>query len=105
MIRLSSVFVNAPKFQLGQILATPGALQALGQCHQNLLSFLARHSAGDWGDLCDEDRELNDSAVEEGSRILSAYHTKNGTKIWIITEAIDDNGERSATTILLPDEY
>ena len=105
MIRLSSVFVNAPKFPLGQILATPGALDALGECHQNLLSFLARHSVGDWDDLSDEDRELNDLAVEDGSRILSAYRTKNGTKLWIITEAIDDTGERSATTILLPEEY
>ena len=105
MIRLSSVFVNAPKFPLGQILATPAALNALGECHQNLLSFLARHSAGDWGDLCDEDRELNDSAIEEGSRILSAYHTSNGTKLWVITEATDEDSQRSATTILLPEEY
>ena len=69
------------------------------------LTFLARHSAGDWGDLSDEDRELNEQAVIDGSRILSAYHTKNGTKIWIITEATDDTGQRSATTILLPEEY
>jgi hypothetical protein len=105
MIRLSSVFMTAPRFPLGQILATPGALQALGQCHQNPMEFLARHSAGDWGELSDEDRELNDLAVEEGSRILSAYCTNNGVKIWIITEAMGENGHRSATTILLPDEY
>jgi hypothetical protein len=105
MIRLSSVFMSAPRFPLGQILATPGALNALGQCHQNLLSFLTRHSVGDWGDLSDEDRELNDLAVEEGSRILSAYRTNNGTKLWIITEAMGENGQRSATTILLLEEY
>jgi hypothetical protein len=105
MIRLSSVFVNAPRFPLGQILVSSGALEALGQCHQNPLVFLVRHSAGDWGELCEEDRELNDSAVEEGSRILSAYRTDNGTKLWIITEAMQENGQRSATTILLPEEY
>jgi hypothetical protein len=48
MIRLSSVFMNAPMFPLGQILATPGALNAIGECHQNPLVVLARHSAGDW---------------------------------------------------------
>jgi hypothetical protein len=105
MIRLSSIFMSAPRFPLGQILATPGALEALGQCHQNPLEFLACHSAGDWGELSDDDRELNDQAVLDGSRIFSAYQTKNGTKLWVITEATDDTGERSATTILLPDEY
>jgi hypothetical protein len=105
MIRFSSTFMAAPRFPLGQILATPGALQALGKCHQNPLEFLARHSAGDWGELCEADRELNEQAVLDGSRIFSSYRTKNDTKLWIITDATDDNGQRSATTILLPDEY
>jgi hypothetical protein len=105
MIRLSSTFMTAPRFPLGQILATPGALNALGECHQNLLSFLARHSTGDWGVLSNEDRELNEIAIDDGSRILSAYRTNNGTKLWIITDATDENGKRSATTILLPEEY
>jgi hypothetical protein len=105
MIRLSSIFMSAPKFPLGQILETPGAVEALGKCHQNPLTFLARHSSGDWGELSDDDRELNDQAVLDGSRILSVYCTKNGTKLWIITETIDDTGKRSATTILLQDEY
>lgn len=105
MIRLSSIFMSTPKFPLGEILATPGALEALGKCHQNPLEFLAHHSAGDWGDICDEDRQLNDEALVDGSRILSAYKTKDGTKLWIITEAVGENGQRSATTILLPEEY
>lgn len=105
MIRLSSVFMSAPKFPLGQILATPGAVEALGQCHQNPLEFLARHSAGDWGELCDDDKELNDQAINDGSRIFSAYRTKNGTRLWVITEATDEHGHRSVTTILLPEEY
>jgi hypothetical protein len=105
MIRLSSTFMGARRFPLGQILATPGALEALGQCHQNPMEFLARHSAGDWGEVCDEDRSLNDQSVIDGSRILSAYSTKIGMKLWIITEATDEHGHRSATTILLPDEY
>ena len=49
--------------------------------------------------------QLNDEALQDGSRILSAYITRAGEKIWIITEATDDRGQRSATTILLPDEY
>ena len=55
--------------------------------------------------LSDEDREQNEQAIIDGSRILSAYVTKNGTKLWVITEAADDTGQRSATTILLPEEY
>jgi hypothetical protein len=105
MIRLSSIFMSAPKFPLGQILATHGALEALGQCHQNPLGFLARHSTGDWGELSDADRELNEHAVIDGSRIFSAYRTKTGTKLWVITDAMDENDQRSVTTILLPEEY
>ena len=94
-----------PRFRLGQTVATPAALEAIQQAGDSPAEFLDRHVTGDWGDLCDEDRDLNDAAVECGSRILSAYHTTCGTKIWIITEAADDDGRREATTILLPDEY
>jgi hypothetical protein len=55
--------------------------------------------------ICDEDKELNDEALKDGSRLLSAYRLKNGTKIWLITEAVGDDGRREATTILLPEEY
>ena len=96
-----------PRFPLGQIVATPGALDALNESGQSPALFLARHAEADWGEeLCAEDRQLNDQALIDGSRILSAYRTsKDGTKIWIITEAADDNGQRAATTILLPEEY
>jgi hypothetical protein len=96
---------SKPRFPLGQIVATPAALQAIEQAGQSPLEFLDRHARGDWGELCDEDRKLNDAAVECGSRLMSAYRTNSGAKIWIITEAADDDGQREATTILLPDEY
>jgi len=67
--------------------------------------FLSRHLAGDWGELSENDRMLNEFALEDGSRLLSAYRTGKGEKIWIITEATDDHGQRVATTVLLPDEY
>ena len=94
-----------PVFPLGRVLATPGALEALRQSGQAPTDFLNRHARGDWGDLSEEDRQLNEEALIDGSRILSAYHTSNGVKLWIITEAADDRGVRAATTILLPDEY
>ncbi len=97
--------VSKMKFPLGQIVATPGAIEALEQSGESLSKFLALHVRGDWGDLSDDDKRLNDEALNDGSRILSAYHTSKGTKIWIITEATDDEGNRPATTILLPDEY
>jgi hypothetical protein len=94
-----------PKFSLGQIVATPGALEALEKAGQAATESLQRHSRGDWGDVCEEDRRLNDEALIDGSRLLSAYHTSLGEKVWLITEAAEDSGKRSATTILLPSEY
>ena len=93
------------KFSLGQIVATPGAIEALESSGQAANEFLTRHVQGDWGIVNTEDREANDASLLDGSRILSAYRLKNGTKIWIITEAVDDNGNRAASTILLPEEY
>jgi hypothetical protein len=94
-----------PKFRLGQPLCTPGALEALQESGQPPDFFLQRHVSGDWGEVCEEDRLLNDQALQDGSRIVSAYRTLKGTKIWVITEATDDKGNRAATTILLPGEY
>jgi hypothetical protein len=87
-------------FSLGQLVATPGALEALQQANQSPLEFLVRHGRGDWGDVCKDDGRLNDEAVEDGSRIFSAYQTSLGAKLWVITEA-----DRSSTCILMPDEY
>ena len=93
-------------FALGQIVATPGALEAMtkqidGSLEAYCRSFIERHASGDWGAVCAEDQALNDRAVQDGTRILSAYFLADGqTRIWIITEA-----DRSATTILLPSEY
>ena len=89
-----------PRFGLGQVVGTPGALQALQEAGQLPIELLARHVTGDWGDLCDEDKAENELSVEQGFRILSAYELQTGTKLWVITEA-----DRSATTFLLPDEY
>ncbi len=94
-----------PKFPLGQLLATPGALTALEASAQSPAEFLGRHAQGDWGEICAADSQLNDAAVVDGSRLLSAYRTSKGVKLWIITEAADDQGNRAATTILLPEEY
>ena len=90
----------SPKFDLGQIVATPGALEALESAGQNPTEFLTRHVAGDWGELDQEDQQANNDALESGARLLSAYRTADETKIWIITEA-----DRSSTCILLPSEY
>jgi hypothetical protein len=91
---------KAMLFELGRIVATPGALRALEAAEQQPAEFLDRHVKGDWGDLDDEDKQENEFSVRNGFRILSAYTTSAGEKIWIITEA-----DRSATTLLLPEEY
>ncbi len=88
------------RFPLGQLVATPGALRALQAAGQHPLEFIARHVAGDWGELCDEDKQANEEALREDLRILSAYTTSAGEALWVITEA-----DRSATTMLLPEDY
>jgi hypothetical protein len=90
--------VRPVSFPLGQLLMTPGVQEKIPP--SEMLQALRRHAHGDWGDLDDEDRRSNDLSVRDGSRLLSAYHSKEGVKFWIITEA-----DRSATTVLLPDEY
>ncbi len=94
-----------PKFTLGQTLATPGALKALEEAGQSPAFFLDRHVQGDWGLVNDDDKRLNDQALVDGGRLLSAYKTLKGERLWIITEATDDEGRRAASTILLPSEY
>ena len=86
------------KFELGQVLVTPGAYEALNL--KDAADCLVRHASGDFGDMSEEDKALNEEAVENEGRIMSAYRDSNGVKFWIITE-----WDRSATTILLPDEY
>jgi hypothetical protein len=98
--------VATAKFRLGRIVATPGALTALGNSGQDPAHFIALHAWGAWGEIDRDDREANDQAIanegdpDKQARVLSAYDTTVGTRIWIITER-----DRSVTTILLPDEY
>lgn len=95
-----------PLFDLGQIVATPACLEALQTSGENAEKFLRRHVTGDYGDLCDEDRHLNEQAVLHGDRILSAYMLADGkTKIWIITEAKGDDGKRASSCLLTPADY
>lgn len=88
------------RFPLGSTVATPGALQAFDAARENLFAYLMRHAVGDWGDVDAEDRAENERAVRDGTRILSAYTLRDGTRLWCITEA-----DRSCTTLLLPSEY
>ena len=97
--------MTTPLFKPGRLLATPGALEAFEQAGQNVSEFLTRHFAGDWGMVNADDKLANDESLKDGSRLLSAYLLKTGVKIWVITEAADDHGNRLATTVLLPDEY
>jgi hypothetical protein len=89
----------AEGFELGQLLATPGVLDVAAG--DDLMAFLRRHARGDWGVVDQSDWRANDRALKDGTRLFSAYVLRDGsTRIWIITEA-----DRSATTILLPNEY
>ncbi len=93
------------KFHSGQVVATPGAIEALAQSGQEATFFLERHLRGEWGEVDDEDRAANDQALRDGSRILSAHRTLRGVKLYVITEAVGDDGHRASTCVLLPEEY
>lgn len=88
------------RFRPGKTVITRGAMAALAESAQQPGDFLSRHLNGDWGELCEEDKQTNEEALELDLRILSAYRTLAGSRLWIITEA-----DRSVTTILLPEEY
>ena len=95
---MSNSHIPVVFFHLGRICATPNALAALSQ--SEIQTSLQRHHAGDWGDVDDHDRQANDAALQDGSRLFSVYHSAQREKFWIITES-----DRSVTTVLLPSDY
>ena len=86
------------RFPLGRVFVTPGIEREVSPL--DVISGLKRHAKGDWGDVPQEDWEENELSLREGFRLLSAYYGTTGTRFWIITEH-----DRSATTVLLPEEY
>ena len=89
---------QTPKFSLGHLVATPNALNHIPD--NEIMASLARHVSGDWGTLDPEDVQSNERALRGGGRLFSAYRSSQDIKFWIITEA-----DRSATTVLLPEDY
>ena len=85
-------------FPLGRVVATPGALAVLAP--EEPLTLIQRHQSGDWGEVDPHDQRANNQAFKDGTRLLSAYTTAGGERLWIITEA-----DRSSTCLLLPSEY
>lgn len=91
------------RFPLGQLAATPGALELLDQYRVSLFDLLARHVRGDWGDICQEDAFANDQALIHGGRLLSSYTLETGntnSRVWLLSEH-----DRSGTTAIMPSEY
>ena len=91
------IAVAAAKFPLGQVVMTANAAAQLAA--GDIEKALSRHAAGDWGEVCEADRQENELSLKEGFRLLSVYRSGE-TKFWIITEA-----DRSVTTVLLPEDY
>jgi len=112
--RRMTLMSNVPRFALGQLVATPGALELLDQTGFSALALVSRHVHGDWGDCCDGDKATNELSVQHGMRVMSVYRLVDAEALlqtpqdkrsglptlWIITEA-----DRSATTLLLSSEY
>jgi len=93
-------FADDPLFPLGKLAITPGAQKAMEKNAANPIPYLTRHQSGDWGDVGEEDAEVNKASLKYGNRIMSVYYLYDETKIWVITEA-----DRYCTTIILPEEY
>lgn len=87
-----------PRFVIGAVVSTPAAQAQIGE--EDVASALKRHMLGDWGELDGEDKRVNDSALQGGERLFSAYTSSSGVRFWVITEA-----DRSVTTVLLPEDY
>lgn len=90
-------------FDLGQTVMTKGVAIAVNEdkeFRKFVQESFKKYCEADWGDTCEEDKELNDQALESGDRILAVYKKEGLETIWIITE-----WDRSATTILFPHEY
>lgn len=103
-LRIAKLFLNRvegkPLFDLGAVCATPGATALLSSLDLQPHEFIHRHQHGDWGDVCQDDRDANQAALLYGTRLLSVYELGAGQRIWIISEA-----DRASTTLLLPEEY
>lgn len=87
-------------FELGQTVATPGALEALAASGETALKFLLWHACGNWGECSGHDSQAHDDAVNDHLRVFSVYRTALGVKLWVITEH-----DRSSTCVLLREEY
>ncbi|MBW8844023.1 MAG: hypothetical protein JF607_03490 [Burkholderiales bacterium] len=96
--------VGKPLFGLGRILATPAALEVLTAAAHHPAKLLQRHQCGQWGELCSADKAANDQALISGGRLLSLYKV-NDIRLYLITEAVSDAGQRECSTLLLPSEY
>lgn len=95
--------MEGKKFESGRILMSQGIAEAIAENWDFTIftrESLFRHLKGDWGNLCDEDKEENERALREGGRLFSAFEEKGKPKIWIVTES-----DRSCTVILKPEEY
>jgi len=91
---------STPMSEHGALVITRGVSEMMKTQRLNVFHYFGRHIQGDWGDICDEDRKMNEEALISGYRLMSVYDVTADLKIWIITEA-----DRSVTTILLPEEY
>jgi hypothetical protein len=97
---MATCTLSAPRFAHGRLVMTPSVRNLLRERRLDVLGFLQRHLNGDWGDLSDEDRQSNETALRAGDRLFSSYTVDSSVKLWIITEA-----DRSVTTLLLPQDY
>lgn len=104
MQKMLEIYLDNMKFAIGNVVITNGVdnlIQENDEFRKFVSKSFCRHCNGDWGDMCDEDKAMNESALANGDdRLFSKYDFDNHVSIYIITE-----WDRSVTTVLFPEEY
>lgn len=96
MAELNSLENGDVKFGVGEVVITPAASAALAANGRSLRELLARHQAGDWGDVSDQTRTVNQRGLQEQFNVLSAYPIATGARITVVT-----NRDRTLTMVHL----
>ena len=88
-----------PLFELGRTVMTRAVEVHVRSGAVSPVSVLRRHISGDWGNLPEDDKRLNERSIKDG-RLMSSYEINPQLTVWVITE-----WDRSVTTLLLPSNY
>jgi hypothetical protein len=92
-----AAFFGKSKFRIGALFVSDGAQRKITL--HDLSTALTRHSQCDWGEVNDDRRKMNRTALRYGGSVVSTFLASDGTKFRVITD-----WNQSTTSVILPDE-